>query len=191
VNWQKGLSDSYARVLELAEAANDKETVAALHSIGPPPWKTLFPQWRTYRKAEQLYQDKIARQPGATMTIAAAYAGKDEQQRYSEAEDFSMFHFWTGRQPKSQSDFAALPMTGPLTKVDLPALGMEFKIPIYIVQGDADLTAPLALAKAYYEGIKAPAKGFYAVPGVGHEPAAPMRALTRKILVEQVKPLAK
>ena len=190
VNWQKNLLASYDRVLQMARAAKDNSTVAALTSIGPPPWKTLFPQWRIYRKAEQTYQAKIATAPDAPMQISPAYASPAERKQYSEAEDFSDFHFWSGRQPKTPADVAALPMSGPLTRVDLPALGTDFKIPIYIVQGQADLTALPELAKAYFDSIKAPRKLFYLVPGTGHEPSKPMMDLTRKILLEQVKPLA-
>jgi pimeloyl-ACP methyl ester carboxylesterase len=191
VNWQKNLSASYARVLQMAQAANDKATVAALTSIGPPPWKTLFPQWRIYRKAEQTYQAKNETAPDAPMQINPAYASPEERKQYSEAEDFSTFHFWTGREPKTPADFTALPLSGPLTKVDLPDLGTDFKIPVYIVQGQADLTALPELAKAYFDSIKAPRKQFYLVPGTGHEPSVAMIDLTRKVLLEQVKPLTK
>jgi pimeloyl-ACP methyl ester carboxylesterase len=191
VNWQKNLSTSYARLLQMAEAAKDKETVAALNSIGPPPWKTVLPQWRTYRKAEQAYQAKIVTAPDAPERISAAYAGLAERKRYSEAEDFSMFHFWSGRQPRTKADLANLPMSGPLTTIDLPGLGTDFEIPIYIVQGQADLTALPELAKVYFDSIKAPRKGFYLVPGTGHEPSKAMMDTTRNILLGQVKPLAK
>jgi pimeloyl-ACP methyl ester carboxylesterase len=102
-----------------------------------------------------------------------------------------MFHFWAGRQPKSKADAATLPMSGPLTKVDLPSLGTDFKIPIYIVQGQDDLTALPGLAKAYFDSIKAPRKEFYLVQGTGHEPSVAAMDLTRKILLEQVKPLTR
>jgi pimeloyl-ACP methyl ester carboxylesterase len=191
VNWQKNLSASYTRVLQMAEAAKDKETLVALNSIGPPPWKTVFPQWRIYRKAEQAYQAKIVTAPDVPMRVNAAYAGTAERKQYSEAEDFSMFHFFGGHQPRTKADLAAMPLSGPLTKIDLPALGRDFKIPIYIVQGQADLTALPELAKTYFDGINAPRKQFYLVPSTGHEPSMTMINLTRKILLEQVKPLAK
>ena len=130
VNLAEEFVGQLCRVLQMARAAKDKATVAALISIGPPPWKTLFPQWRIYRKAEQTYQAKIATAPDAPMQIDPAYASPAERKQYSEAEDFSTFHFWSGREPKTQADFAALPLSGPLTKVDLPALGKDFKIPV-------------------------------------------------------------
>lgn len=191
VNWQKTLSASYARLRQLAEAAKDRETIMSLTAIGPPPWKTLMPAWRIYRKAEQAYQAKIATNQAPPMLINKAYNSPAERNQYSEAEDFSAFHFWAGRQPKSKTDLAALSLNGPLTQVDLPSLGTTFQIPIYILQGEADLTAPPELAKAYLDSIRAPQKKFLLVPATGHEPSTAMLNFTRRILLEQVKRLAK
>jgi pimeloyl-ACP methyl ester carboxylesterase len=82
-----------------------------------------------------------------------------------------------------------LTLSGPLEDIDLPGLGTNFAIPIFIVQGQEDLTALPVLAKAYFDSIKAPRKQFYLVPGTGHEPSAPQLDLTLKVLVEQVRPL--
>jgi pimeloyl-ACP methyl ester carboxylesterase len=191
VNFKREVSVSYSRVLDMAEAANDQATITALNSIGAPPWKTLFPQWRIYRNAEKAYQAKLVTAPGPHMQADPAYAGAAERQQYVEAEEFSMFHFWGGRQPISPSDAVNLSLSGPLAEADLPALGTEIKIPIYFVEGEHDLTAPPELAKAYFESIVAPQKGFYLVPGNGHEPSQAMIDLTRKVLLERVKPQAK
>src|SRR5579871_1766903 len=98
VNFQREISASYARILQMAEAANDDATVTALKSIGSPPWKTLFPQWRIYRKAENAYQVKLVTAPKPSMWVRLAYSGAAERKQYSEAEEFSMSHFWSGRQ---------------------------------------------------------------------------------------------
>jgi pimeloyl-ACP methyl ester carboxylesterase len=83
-----------------------------------------------------------------------------------------------------------LKLSGPMEQVDLPALGTDFAIPIFILQGQEDLTAQPELAKAYFDSIKAPRKQFYLVPGTGHEPSATELDMTLKVLVEQVRPLA-
>ena len=191
VNFQNEISASYSRVLQMAEAANDHATVTAFKSIGSPPWKTLFPQWRIYRKAENAYQAKLVTAPKPSMWVRLAYAGAVERKQYLEAEAFSKSHFWGGRQPKSVADLDSLTLSGPLAEIDLPALGAEFEIPIYFVEGENDLTAPPELAKAHLESISAPQKGFYVVPGNGHEPSQAMIDLMQKVLLEQVKPLAK
>jgi pimeloyl-ACP methyl ester carboxylesterase len=58
------------------------------------------------------------------------------------------------------------------------------------VQGGADLTAPPELAKTYLDSITAPRKGFYLVPGAGHQPNRAALAIVHRILLEQIRPLA-
>jgi pimeloyl-ACP methyl ester carboxylesterase len=178
VNTRKNESASYTRVLELARAAGDQPAIAALTAIGPPPWQNLYKGWPTYRKWKLAYQAKRVTAPPAPDTISPAYASADERAQYDAADDFSFEHFW------------GVTMSGPWELVDLPALGTDFAIPIFIVQGQEDLTALPELAKAYFDSIKAPRKQFYLVPGTGHEPSATELDLTQKVLNEQVLPLA-
>ena len=80
--------------------------------------------------------------------ISRTYASPEERSQYEAADDFSFTAFW-GRT-----------LSGPLTKVDLPKLGTNFAIPIFIVQGQEDLTAVPELAKAYFDSVRAPRKQF-------------------------------
>ena len=76
-----------------------------------------------------------------------------------------------------------------MEQVDLPALGTDFAIPIFIFQGQVDLTTLPEVTKAYFDSIKAPRKELYLVPGTGHEDSATELDMTLKVLVEQVRPL--
>jgi pimeloyl-ACP methyl ester carboxylesterase len=177
VGWHKNLSASYVRVLELARASDDQEAIAALTTIGPPPWDSLS-KWPAFRKWVEAYQARKATAPRALGRRSPAYSSPEERAQYAEAEEFSFEHF------------VGLRMTGPLQDVDLPTLGTGFAIPIYILQGQEDLVALPELAKAYFDSINAPHKGFYLVPGTIHEPSTPQLDLALKVLVEQVRPLA-
>jgi hypothetical protein len=85
-------------------------------------------------------------QPPAPETLSPEYASPQERAQYAAADDFSFEHFWE------------VTMSGPMERVDLPALGTDFAIPIFILQGQEDLTALPELAKAYFDSIKAPRK---------------------------------
>ena len=111
--------------------------------------------------------------PLAPQTPGPGYDSPQEQEQYEAADDFSFVHF------------IGMTMSGPLTTVDLPALGLEFKVPVFIVQGQEDLTAGPGLAQAYFDSIKAPRKQFHLVPGTGHEPSVASLQLVRQILTEQ------
>jgi pimeloyl-ACP methyl ester carboxylesterase len=176
VNWQKNVAASYARVLELAHAADDQQAVSALTDIGAPPWKSIR-TWAKFHKLERLYQATLVTAPVAPEGINPVYASTKERTQWAAADDFNFLHF------------VGLDMSGPLTAVDLPALGTEFVVPVFIIQGAADLTALPELAKMYFNSIKAPHKQFYLAPGSGHEPTATSLALIHKVLIEQVRPL--
>jgi pimeloyl-ACP methyl ester carboxylesterase len=177
VNWQKNVSASYARVLKMARASGNQQAITALTTIGPPPWHAVS-KWPIFRKWEKAYQATLVTAPPAPSTISSAYASPEEQAQYEAADDFSFMHFW------------GLTLSGPFTKVDLPALGTNFAIPIFIIQGQQDLTAVPELAKEYFDSINAPRKQFYLVPGAGHGDSATELDMTLKVLVEQVRPLA-
>ncbi len=176
VSIRKNDAASYARVLEMARTAGDQQAITALTTIGPPPWDSLK-KWPVFAKTRRAYQSKIVTAPPAPEKLSPAYASSEERAQYEAADDFSFEHF------------VGLKMSGPMEQVDLPALGTDFAIPIFILQGQQDLTALPELAKAYFDSITAPRKQFYLVAGTGHEPSATELDLTLKVLVEQVRPL--
>jgi pimeloyl-ACP methyl ester carboxylesterase len=179
VNMRKNQSASYARVLELAHAAGDQQATNELTAIGSPPWDSdQISKWHVYRKWELAYQAKRVTAPSSPLQRSPAYSSPEERAQWAAADDFSFLHF------------IGSTLSGPLQDVDLPALGTDFAIPIYILQGQEDLTAVPELAKAYFDSIKAPQKQFYLVPGTGHEPSAPQLDLTLKALTEEVRPIA-
>jgi pimeloyl-ACP methyl ester carboxylesterase len=57
-----------------------------------------------------------------------------------------------------------------LARIDLPALGTRFALPVYFVQGEQDLLTMPAVTRRYVDSITAPAKGLVLVPLAGHDP---------------------
>jgi pimeloyl-ACP methyl ester carboxylesterase len=176
VNWQKNVAASYARVLETARSSGDQQAVAALTAIGSPPWHSVA-KWPMFRKWERTYQAKLVTALPAPEKRSPEYASPEEQAQYAAADDFSFLYWW------------GTALSGPITKVDLPALGTSFAIPIFMIQGEKDLTAVPELAKAYFDSIKAPRKQFYLVPGTGHESSATELDLTHSVLINEIRPM--
>ncbi len=177
VNERAGQAASYARVLQLARAADDQKTVKALEALGPPPWDSLR-KWPVFHKALLAYQAKRVTAASPPISIDPAYASAAERAQYDEADDFSWVHFF------------GMTMSGPMETVDLPALGTDFAIPIFLVQGQEDINALPELAKAYLDTIKAPRKQFISVPGTGHEDSVESLKVTLEQLRTQVRPNA-
>ena len=69
---------------------------------------------------------------------------------------------------KSSSGQTGVSADGPDTKVDLPALGTDFAIPMFVFEGAEDDVAPAGPAKAYVDSMVAPQKQFVAIADAGH-----------------------
>jgi pimeloyl-ACP methyl ester carboxylesterase len=69
---------------------------------------------------------------------------------------------------------------------DLTAHVTELELPVYICQGRYDYTTDPGLARAYYELLRAPVKGFYAFEESAHSPAFEEPARFRKVLRQDV-----
>jgi proline iminopeptidase len=48
------------------------------------------------------------------------------------------------------------------------ALGGDFALPVFVIQGADDFTTPTPLARSFVDSIRAPRKAFVAIEGGGH-----------------------
>ena len=86
--------------------------------------------------------------------------------------------------------FVGETMDGPVMEVDLPALGTDFPIPFFVVQGADDDVTPAALAQEYFDRITAPRKSMLLVPGAGHMALMTRPGIFLNLLLANVRPLA-
>ena len=49
-----------------------------------------------------------------------------------------------------------------------PPAALNFKIPIYLIQGENDLLTPMEISKPYFEQITSPAKEYFLLPQTAH-----------------------
>ncbi len=88
---------------------------------------------------------------------------------------------WTG---KSRSGVAAL--FGTMTSTDLSRTLPELTIPVYLLEGQYDLTCGYSVAKEYFAVLKAPVKGFYTFENSAHSPIFEEPERVQQILREDV-----
>ena len=149
---------SYAKVMALARGSGDDVAIAALEKLGSPPWKDP----RSYgilRRITRRYESKTSDPAPAVWWVRSPkYDTPEMRESYTAGEDFSYLQF------------VGLQGDGMLSRIDLPALGTTFEVPVYMVQGAEDLVTVPEVAKAYFDRISAPAKQFVLVPRAGHDP---------------------
>lgn len=178
VHHQENNAGSYKATLARARAAGDATTVAALEALGAPPWKNPRAPG-ILRRATRAYEARASDPaPASWWERAPRYAGKQDLEDYTNGEDFSWLQYvgMTGR--------------GMSSTLDLYGLGPAFGMPVFMVQGAADLVTVPDVARTYFNFIQAPRKQFFLLPRVGHDQNPAMIAAQLGILRDKARPLA-
>lgn len=164
---------AYDALIAKARSLGDPQALAELTEVGPPPYPTgkgYRVQWKWanhFEGADTFLMETI----GLALT-APGYSIADLND--------------TG-----DGEILSAERLVPQTKSDGPKeLGLEFSIPMFLFQGDEDFTTPTALARQYFESIKAPAKEFVAIKGGGHFAVFMHSDQFLNELLSRVRPLA-
>lgn len=110
---------------------------------------------RITRKCEALATDAP---PKGWFTFTAGYDTAAYEADYTAGEDYSFLNF------------VGLAGDGMGPKIDLRKLGSAFALPVYMLQGEADLVTPPEVSKAHFDDLTAPEKVFISLPRTGHDP---------------------
>ena len=178
VHYRDNLTASYIRLMGLARAKNDQVSIATLESIGPPPWvdPRSFGKLRRITRPYEAATSTPA--PSTWWERAPEYNTPQRLGEYEGGEDFSFLQF------------VGFKGNGMFSRVDLPALGSNFGIPVFLIHGAQDLVATPEVAQRYFDSIQAPIKEFLIVPDAGHDPNVALVDAHFKTLRQRVRPLA-
>lgn len=181
VSGPRGNMMGYQMALEAARKRGDAAAVAALDKVGPPPYPA-FEQWFVRQQHTNPPALPPTPQEAAAMAENAARLGSGPPPGARYVAALPPYDFI--------GQFMAIQKTfyGELMGFEAEALGLEFKVPMFIFQGDADLNTPESLAREYFAKIKAPAKGYAVIPGAGHNTPA-FHGELLALLDEKVRPL--
>ncbi len=161
-------------VLKAAERRGEERAVKELREVGPPPW----PDGRGFgvqRRWANLFEGADAFL-ASTLGLALAAPG------YSPRD----VNDWLDGQ--SLSAERLVPQTNAL---DAAALGGEFAVPVFVIQGAEDFTTPTSLARSFVRSIHAPRKAFVPIEGGGHFAVFMKSDVFLEELVARVLPLTK
>jgi pimeloyl-ACP methyl ester carboxylesterase len=147
VNWREAQAYNYARALAQAERAGNRTALSALTDLGPPPYAArdklgIFLEW-----TERLTGgdgDPVLPHPPQKPTNLAP----EDIVAIQRGMQFTREHLFEE-----------------LSRLDLPALGCEFKIPMFVFQGTEDTSTPCELAERYFALIQAPHKSLRGLSG--------------------------
>ena len=170
---QRNYTVAHAALLAHAKRVGDRRAVQELSDVGPPP----YADGRGYavqRKWSNLFE-------GADSFIASMLGRAIMAPGYS----------WRDINDWGDGQMVSAERLVPQTSALAPsALGGEFKLPFFVIQGDEDFTTPTSLARQLVDSAHAPRKTFVTIAG-GHFAVFMHQDAFLKELLELVLPLVK
>ncbi len=178
VGFTENLNYAYDKVISLAEASGDTTTVKKLKQIGEPPYNSARSFGKMQRMVKKYEQMNVILAPASWQKIAPEYDNKiDKINRYN-GDDYSFLYF-AGHEKMGISSM--------VKDVNFKKDGFEFKIPVFLIQGEKDISTAAEISKAYFDKISAPDKAYYLIPEAGHGQNESVVNKEYEILKERLK----
>ncbi len=169
----KNSTATYEALLKKAKDLGDQRAIEELNGVGPPPYDSgrgYRVQWK-WANAFEGANGFLAGTLGLLL-VAPGYSVQDLE-NMEDGQRLSADRLV----PQTQS-------IGPAE------LGLDFSIPMFVFQGEEDLTTSTALAERYVRAMKAPRKEFVPIKGGGHFAVFMRSDQFLHELVTRVRPLA-
>ncbi|PJJ09215.1 pimeloyl-ACP methyl ester carboxylesterase [Flavobacterium sp. 1] len=149
----------YNKIYKIAQDKNDKVSLEVLNAIGKPPYDRAKKVGQLFRVLKKYESANSVPAPESWFVESPAYNNPKDSQNREEGDDYSFVNYTGDSKLGVQSMSAA---------IDLMRDNFEFKIPVYLIQGNEDLLTPKEASKAYFDKIKAPEKKYYLLPKTAH-----------------------
>ena len=164
----------YARLMAKLKAANDNDGIERLSALGPPPYRSEA-DLDVQRGIQNRFETAAEQGLESAMTPVVLFA-----------PDTSLADIYDYLKGK---DFAGEALYRETLSFDARKLG-HFDVPVFVIDGDRDLTTPPDLARTWFDGLGAPRKGFALLEGGGHSALLTMPGAFHAVLATHVRPLA-
>lgn len=159
VNFTDNLQNAYQEASRLAKEADDKESVEKLNVLGVPPYDDAKASGQFFRIVKKYESERSTPALDNWWKVSPEYDNEMDVQHRYEGDDYSFINF-VGHKVLDISSMGA--------KVDFMKDGLEFKVPVYIVQGEADILTSKEITKPWFDKIKAPKKEYFLLPDAAH-----------------------
>ncbi|HEY9216787.1 MAG TPA: alpha/beta fold hydrolase [Phenylobacterium sp.] len=172
----------YELGLTAARARGDAAAIAALEKVGPPPYARFedFLVRQTYTNPPGL--PPTPKEAAATAELGRKLAAPVPADARYVARGLPQPNFMEVFMATQRQTFAEV------ATWEARALGLDFKVPVLVIQGDHDLNTPLPLVRDWLDKIHAPHKALEVIEGAGHNVFA-FEAELHSLLNKHVRPL--
>ena len=149
----------YNKVYGIAQNIQDTASLTVLTTIGEPPYDKARDVGQLMRVVKKYERANSIPAPDSWFVTAPAYDSPKDNQHRSDGDDYSFVNF-TGDKRLGVESMSA--------KIKFLNNNVEFKIPVFLIQGNEDLLTPKEKTKKYFDKIKAPRKKYILLPKTAH-----------------------
>lgn len=154
-------SDSalYNKVYQLAQKNNDNESLEILNTISKPPYNKARDIGKLLRIVKKYERANSIPAPTSWFVESPAYNNPKDNQHRNDGDDYSFVNYMGDKGIGIQSMRSTINFMND---------NLDFKIPVYLIQGDEDLLTPKEVTKNYFDKIEASEKKYFLLPKTAH-----------------------
>jgi len=149
----------YNKVYLLATNTGDTASLRILNGIGKPPFDRARNTGQLFRVVKKYERANSKPAPESWFIESPAYNNAKDNQQRSDGDDYSFVNYTGDSRLGVQSMRSA---------IDLMRDNLEFKVPVYFIQGREDILTPKESTKKYFDKLKAPGKKYVLLPETAH-----------------------
>ena len=180
VHPSRNLISVYEKVFQMAQTANDQKSLDVLKSIGVPPYDAAKNTGRLLRIVKKYEGENSIPVPDSLWKISSKYDNEKDSQHRADGDDYSFVNYAGDKQLEVK------PM---ISTINLLKDNFNFKIPVYLIQGEEDILTSKEFTKEYFNKIKAPKKEFILLQKTAHGFNLSVMEMKYKIMKEYLAPL--
>lgn len=180
VNATENLLAAYNKVYKMVqESGNDQASMDQIKLIGAPPYDDAKNAGKLFRIIKKYERQHSVPAPESWWKLDPEYDNELDSKHREDGDDYSFINY------VGHKKLGIKPMSA---SVDFLKNGLEYKIPIYLIQGKEDILTDMDITKPYFDKLKAPKKEFFLVPGAAHGHNQAIIDMQYKVVKEYILP---
>ncbi len=180
VNPTEGFNYAYQKVSELTQIEKDTISIQKLKTIGKPPYNNAKNYGQLLRIVKKYERDNSIPAPATWWKLPPEYDNENDIRNRYLGDDYS-FASYVGHK--------ALGIQSMSSEINFMKSGLNFKIPVFLIQGEKDILTPKEITTAYFDKINTPNKAYFLLPDAAHGFNESVINTQYKILKKYIAPL--
>lgn len=177
VNLTENLKNAYRKVFELSKNSGDNVSSKKLELLGEPPYVSAKDAGQFLRIVKKYERENSVPAPDDWWKLAPEYDNEEDNKNRYDGDDYSFIYF---------AGHEKLGIKSMVSDIDFSKEGREYKIPVYLIQGEEDILTSSEINKLYFDKIIAPEKEYFLLPNTGHGHNKSVVDAQYKILTEKL-----